>query len=337
MLEDFRDRGIYLTEDEYRTGLRTLFPAEYQELSDEELEDIRYERIATMHPTEAEGFFNSIGDFFKNQVAPVAIAALPAITSAVGAAYGGPAGGAVGNALGSFASNAISGAAHIKPNPIAANISQSVSSFAGGNIQGAIPGLVNASKDIGNAIKPGSGSRVAGVVSSLGQAATSIAGGNYQGAVSNVINAGKDIGNAISPNAGNTVAQIGQAASGVLAATGVLGNQNQAPASTQLLSFLKSAPFMQSLLSTIATGNAGTGLQIPSEDGSFTDTSYVEMLEGLKYLTENALMEADNLGFSSRLNIESEADGEAYIEGLIESVNNYENSLLPNYDSIPYN
>jgi hypothetical protein len=37
MIEDFQARGIYLTEDEYRTGLRSLFPEDYQHLSDDML------------------------------------------------------------------------------------------------------------------------------------------------------------------------------------------------------------------------------------------------------------------------------------------------------------
>lgn len=153
MIEDFKDRGIYLTEDEYRTGLRTLFPEDYQEFSDEQLEDILYDKISRMSPAESEGFLDGIGDFFKKQVAPIAIAALPAVTTAVGTIYGGPAGGAVGNALGSFASNAISGATKIKPNPmVVSNIAQGVSSIAGGNIQGAIPNIINAGRDVGNLI-----------------------------------------------------------------------------------------------------------------------------------------------------------------------------------------
>lgn len=64
--------------------------------------------------------------------------------------------------------------------------------------------------------------------------------------------------------------------------------------------------------------------------------NYVEMLESLKYLTENAIAEADNAGVTGGVQLESEADRDAYIESLIESVSNYENSLLPNYDNIAY-
>lgn len=339
MIEDFKDRGIYLTEDEYRTGLRSLFPEGYQEFSDEQLEDILYDKISRMSPAESEGFLDGIGDFFKKQVAPIAIAALPAVATAVGTIYGGPAGGAAGSALGGFAANAISGATGIKPNQGVANIAQGISSIAGGNIQGAIPNIINASRDVGNLIQPGAGNKVAGIASNVAQAGTAIAGRNYQGAIPNIINAGRDVGNVISPGAGNTFANIGQAAQGLLPALGLPGGgaPNQAAATGQLLSFLRSTPFLQSMLSTIATGNIGTGLQIPTEDGSVTNTNYLEMLESLKYLTENAIIEADNYGFSSNLPIESEADKDAYIEALIENVSAYENSLLPNYDNITYN
>lgn len=292
MLQDFYDRGIYLTEDEYRGGLRTLFPEEYQEFSDEQLEDILYDRIAQLSPSEAEGFFSSVGDFFKTHVAPVAIAVLPAVTSIAGTAIGGPIGAAAGNALGGFAANAISGATKIKPNPLASNI---------------------------------------------GQAATSIAGGNIGGAIPNLINAGRGIGNTISPGAGNTIANVAQGILPVIGVANTGSSTNQTPSSSQLLSFLRSTPFLQSMLATIATGNMGTGLQIPKEDGSVASTNYLEMLESLKHLTENAIIEADNMGFSNNLQIESEADKDAYIEALIENVNSYENSLLPNYDNIQYN
>ena len=145
------------------------------------------------------------------------------------------------------------------------------------------------------------------------------------------------IGNTISSGAGDKFANVGQVAQGLLSASGSGGAPNQAAATGQLLSFLRSTPFLQSMLSTIATGNMGTGLQIPTEDGSVTNTNYLEMLESLKYLTENAIIEADNYGFSSNLPIESEADKDAYIEALIENVSAYENSLLPNYDNITYN
>ncbi len=336
MLQDFHERGIYLTEDEYRNGLRSLFSEDYESFSDEDLEDILYDRISGMSPAEAEGFFNSVGDFFKKQVAPIAIAALPAVASVAGTIIGGPAGAAAGNAIGGFASNAISGATHIKPNPLVASVGNAASSLASGNIQAAIPGLLNAGKDIGNAIKPGAGNVVAGVAGNLVQAGASLAGGNYQAAIPGLINAGKDIGNAIKPGAGNQVAAV---AGGIaqVAQPFIPGGQNKTAASSQLLGFLQSAPFLQSILSSIATGNTGTGLKIPAEDGSFTDTSYIEMLESLKYLTENAISEADNAGFSGRLPIESEAEQEQYIGGLVEAVSNYENSLLPNYDSISYN
>jgi hypothetical protein len=296
MLQDFHDRGIYLSEDQYSTGLRSLFPEAYQEFADDVLEDILYSRIAQLSPSEAESFFGSVGDFFKNHVAPVAVAALPAVTTIAGTALGGPVGGALGKAVGGFASNAISKGTNIQPNPLVSNIAGAASSIAGGNIRGAIPGLINA---------------------------------------------GQSIGNAISPGAGNTIAGIANMAQGLIPggagmpAAATAPNQN--PATSQLLSFLRSTPFLQSMLSAMATGNMGTALQIPKEDGSLYETNYMEMLESLKHLTENALIEADNLGFSSGLPIESEADKDAYIESVIESVSAYENSLLPNYDNILYN
>jgi hypothetical protein len=336
MLQDFHDRGIYLTEDEYRSGLRTLFSEAYQEFSDEELEDILYDKISGMSPAEAEGFLSSVGDFFKKQVAPIAIAALPAVATIAGTVVGGPAGAAIGSAAGGFAANAISGATHIKPNPIVASVGNAASSIASGNIQAAIPNIINAGRDVGNAIKPGAGNVVASVATNLGQAATSIAGGNYQAAIPGIINAGRDVGNAIKPGAGNQVAAVATGLAQV-AQPFIPDGQNKTAASSQLLGFLQSAPFLQSILSSIATGSPGTGLKIPAEDGSFTDTSYIEMLESLKYLTENAISEADNAGFSGRLPIESEAEQDQYIGELIEAVNNYENSQLPNYDSISYN
>src|SRR5690242_10037685 len=108
MLEDFQARGIYLTEDEYRTGLRALFPEEYQHFSDDVLEDIIYDRIAGMSPSEAEGFFSSIGSFMKDKVAPIAVAALPAAATIAGTVVGGPVGAAAGGALGKFAADNIS-------------------------------------------------------------------------------------------------------------------------------------------------------------------------------------------------------------------------------------
>jgi hypothetical protein len=336
MLQEFHDRGIYLTEDEYRSGLRTLFSEAYQELSDEELEDILYDKISRMSPAEAEGFLSSVGDFFKKQVAPIAIAALPAAATIAGTVIGGPAGAAIGSTVGGLASNAISSATHIKPNPIVASVGNVATSLASGNIQAAIPGIISAGRDVGNAIKPGAGNVVAGVATNLAQAGTSIASGNYQAAIPGIIGAGRDIGNAIKPGAGNQVANVATNIAQI-AQPFIPGGQNSTPASSQLLGFLQSTPFLQSLLSTIATGSTGTGLKIPAEDGSFRDSSYVEMLESLKYLTENAISEADNAGFSGRLPIESEAEQDQYIGELIEAVSNYENSLLPNYDSITYN
>ncbi len=313
MLQDFHDRGIYLSEDQYSTGLRTLFPEDYRNYSNEELEDILYDKISRMSPAESEGFLDGIGDFFKKQVAPIAVAALPAVTTAVGTIYGGPVGGAAGSALGGLAANAISGATGVKPNPMVANIAQGVSSIAGGNIRGAIPNIINAGRDIGNAASPGAGNAIAGIAQT----------------VQGFIPGGR--GGAVQSSPGMIMGGPGTASPFPIA------SPNQTPASSQLLSFLNSTPFLQSMLSAIATGNLGTGLQIPKEDGSLYETSYMEMLESLKHLTENALIEADNMGFSSGLPIESEADKDAYIESVIESVNAYENSLLPNYDNILYN
>ena len=335
MLEDFRARGIYLTEDEYRTGLRSLFPEDYQHLSDELLEDIIYDRIAAMSPSEAEGFFKSIGNFVKDKVAPVAVAALPAATTAVGTVFGGPIGAAAGGAVGKFAADNISKYGKVKPNPYVSAASGAVSAIAGGNYQAAIPSVINLGQQIGNRISPGAGNKFAGVASHVAQAGTALARGNYAGAIPGIINAGRNVGNAISPGMGNRFGNIASTVGGM--AGMINGNQGMsAPAQTQLLNFINSTPFMQSLLSSMATGNLGTGLQMLKEDGSATTTSYVEMLESLKFLTENAIAEADNAGAYGNLSFESESDRDGYIEALIEDIGNYENSLLPNYDSVTY-
>ena len=300
MLEDFQTRGIYLTEEEYRTGLRSLFSEEYQDLSDEQLEDILYDRIAQMSPAEAEGFFSSVGNFFKDKVAPVAVAALPAAATIAGTVFGGPAGAAIGGVAGKFAADAISQQAKIKPNTFVSTAGQAATSIASGNYQAAIPSVINLGRSAGNSISPGAGNKFANVAANIAQAGTAIAGGKYGAAVPGIVN----------------VTQNPQAA-------------------TQLLSFLKSTPFLQTLLSSIATGNHSTGLQLLKEDGSATTTSYVEMLEALKHLTENAIAEADNAGVTSSLSFESEAE-DNYIESLIEDVNQYENTLLPNYDTLTY-
>ena len=211
--------------------------------------------------------------------------------------------------------------------------SQAASSIASGNYQGAIPNLVSAGRDIGNAVSPGAGNRVANIASNFAQGATSIAGGNYQRAIPNFMNVGRDVGNSFSPGAGNRFAN--GVSNFAQTASSFQGN-NSTQATGQLLSFLQSTPFLQSILSSLATGNLGTGLQIPREDYSTISTSYPEMLEALRYLTENALIEADNAGFSPNLQLESEADRDAYIESLVEDISGYENSLLPNYDTQLY-
>jgi ABC-type glycerol-3-phosphate transport system substrate-binding protein len=162
-----------------------------------------------------------------------------------------------------------------------------------------------------------------------------MARGNYAGAVPGIVNAGREVGNAISPGMGNRFGNIASTVGGM--AGMINGNQRTgAPAQAQLLNFLNSTPFLQSLLSSIATGNLGTGLQMLKEDGSATNTSYVEMLESLKFLTENAIAEADNAGAYGNLTFESESDRDGYIEALIEDIGNYENTLLPNYDTVTY-
>jgi hypothetical protein len=310
MLDDFRARGIYLTEDAYQTGLRALFPENYQPLTDEELEDILYERIAQMSPAEAEGFFSSIGNFIKDKVAPVAVAALPAVATVAGTAIGGPVGSAIGGVAGKFAADTISKYANVTPNQGVANVGQAVTSVAGGNYQAAIPSVINLGKSIGVAI-PGTNNQAGNLPTPARAVPT----------VSNQVPM---------PTATN-----GQVAGGAHPPAGAT-DQPPTQAASQLLSFLNSTPLLQALLSSIATGNLNTGLQLLKEDGSSTNTSYVEMLEALKQLTENAIAEADNLGITAMLPTESEADNDEHIESLIESVNNYENALLPNYDSITY-
>jgi hypothetical protein len=154
------------------------------------------------------------------------------------------------------------------------------------------------------------------MVSGIAGIATGLASGGMGNAVSAIAGAGAGAPGAASKPSG--------------------GAGNTTPAATQLLGFLQSTPFLQSMLSNISTGKPGGGLQIPTEDGGATNTNYVELLEGLKYLTENAIIEADNAGFAGHLPIESEADKDTYIEGLIESVNAYETALLPDYDAIVY-
>ncbi len=345
MLQDFHDRGIYLTEDEYRTGIRAIFPEDYQHLSDEQLEDIIYDSLARLSPAEVESFMEGFGSWLKKAIhsaAPIITAALPAVATVAGTAFGGPLGGAAAGAAANLAAGAISNATHTKPNRFVSNIGGIATSAASGNFRAAVPGIINTSRDIGNAIHRGAGDRVAGIATNIAQAGTSIASGNYGAAMPNVINAGRDIGNTISPGAGNRIANVASGTAQMVAAyggsnAGASGASNaQTAAASQLLGFLGSSPLLQSLLSSIITGSAGTSLQIPQEDGSTTSTSYVEMLEALKQLTENAIAEADNAGFSSNLPIESEADKDIYIESLIEDINNYENSLLPNYDVIAY-
>lgn len=303
MIEDFRDRGIYLSEDEYRLGLRSLFSEDYQEYPDDVLEDILYNRIAQLNPSEAESFFNSVGDFFRRNVAPAAIAALPTVTTIAGTAIGGPVGAAVGGMAGNLASQAISRGTGIRPNQRVSNIAGAATSIAGGNI----PGVARAPINIGNTVSPGAGNTIAGTAQTV------------QGVV--------------------PVAQTDATQTQTAVNTGASPQvtDSQTPAASQLLGFLNSAPFLQSILSAIATGNTSTGLQIPREDGSVTETNYVEMLEGLKYLAEGAIIEADNMGFSSGRYLESEADRDTYVESVIENVSAYENSLLPNYDNLQYN
>lgn len=342
MLQDLHDRGIYLTEDEYTTGLRTLFPKDYQQFSDEELEDIIYQRIAQLSPSEAESLMEGFGSWLKkaastvaSKAVPVVTAALPTVAGAVGTAFGGPVGGAAAGFAGNLAAGAISKATKTKPNRFISNVGQTASSIASGNYRGAVPGLINVSRDVGNAISRGAGDKVARVASNAAQAATAIASGDYRGAVPGIINVGREVGNAVSSGAGNQIANVASNVAQTAGNNGA-GLINQTQASAQLLSFLKSTPLLQSILSSIVTGSVGTGLQIPKEDGSATSTSYVEMLEALKHLTDNAIIEVDNAGFLANLQIESEAEGEAYIESIIEDVSNYENSLLPNYDVIAY-
>jgi hypothetical protein len=337
MLEDFHERGIYLTEDEYRTGLRALFPEEYQHLEDDVLEDMIYDRIATMSPSEAEGFFSSIGNFIKDKVAPVAVAALPAAATVAGTVIGGPVGAAAGGAIGKFAADNISKYGHVKPNQLVSTAGGAVTALASGNYQAAIPSVINLGKQVGNQIKPGAGDKIAGIASNVMQAGTAIANRNYAGAVPGIIGAGQQVGNTISPGLGDKIGGIASTVTGYaqqLNGNGTAGAQN--PAQNQLLNFIKSTPFLQSLLSSMATGNLNTGVQMLKEDGSTTDTSYLEMLEALKHLTENAIAEADNAGVYGNLALESESESEGYIESLIEDISNYENALLPNYDTVTY-
>jgi hypothetical protein len=334
MLEDFHARGIYLTEEEYRTGLRALFPEEYQHLSHHELEDIIYDRIAEMSPSEAEGFFSSVGNFIKDKVAPVAVAALPVAATVAGTAFGGPVGAALGGAAGKFAADAISKGTKVQPNKFVAAAGGAVTSLAGGNYKAALPGIINLGAQVGNAIKPGAGNKFAGMAAPIMQAGTAIAGGNYAAAVPGIAQAGRQVGNAIAPGWGD---RAGAIASGFAGGIGALnGGSTPNAAQTQLLNFIKSTPFLQSMLSSITTGNLATGVQMLKEDGGATTTSYVEMLEALKQLTENAIAEADNAGVYGSLVMESESDRDVYIETLIEDIGNYENSLLPNYDTLAY-
>ena len=343
MLQDFHDRGIYLTEDEYRTGLRAIFPENYQHLSDEELEDIIYDSLAQLSPAEVESFMEGFGSWLSRAVrsaAPIITAALPAVATIAGTALGGPVGGMAAGAAANIAAGAINNATRTQPNRFVSNVGGIATAAASGNIRAAIPNIINTTRDVGNAVHRGAGNRIAGIATNIAQAGTSIAGGNYSAAIPNVVNASKSIGNAISPGAGNQVASVASGAAQMLSS---YPNANTAPASNsqtasaaQLLSFLGSSPFLQSLLASIITGSAGAGLQIPREDGSTASTNYVEMLEALKQLTDSAIAEADNAGFYSSLPIESEDDKETYIESLIEEVSQYENSLLPNYDVITY-
>jgi hypothetical protein len=334
MLEDFHDRGIYLSEDEYRTGLRALFPEDYQHLSHEELEDIIYDRIAEMSPSEAEGFFSSVGNFIKDKVAPVAIAALPVAATVAGTAFGGPVGAALGGAAGKFAADAISKGTKIQPNQFVSSAGSAVSSIAGGNYKAALPSIVNLGGQVGNAISPGTGNRFTQIASPLAQVGTAIAGGNYQGAIPGLLQSGRQLGNTISPGFGDRAGAVAAGVAGNIVGTG--GTTSPNVAQGQLLNFIKSTPFLQSLLSSISTGNLATGLQMFKEDGSSTTVGYVEMLEALKQLTDNAIAEADNAGVYGNLAIESESDRDGYIENLIEDISNYENALLPNYDTVNY-
>jgi hypothetical protein len=279
MLQDFNERGTLLSEDEYSTGLRVLFPQEYQGYPDDVLEHILYNRMERMSPIEAEGFFSSVGNFIKNKVAPVAISALPVVASTAGTALGGPLGGMAGKALGQAGSNAISGGTRKKGNPLVSNI-----------VNGVYP----------------------------------TASGIYPGALQNVAHV-SNLGAAGIANKVNTPIVPPQ-----------MSHSDPQKALTQLLGFLQSTPFLQTTLSSVATRNLGTELQIPSESGFVTRTSYLEMLESLKYLVENAIIETDNAGVSPHLHLESESDQDYYIESLIENVTAYENSLLPDYDSISY-
>jgi hypothetical protein len=233
MLEDFQARDIYLTEDEYRIGLRALFPEDYQHLSDEQLEDILYDRIAQLPPSEAENFFEGLGSFFKKaasavasgvkHAAPYALAALPAAATIAGTVFAGPAGGAAAGMAGNLAAGAISKATGVRPNQTVANIGQAATSIASGNYAAAIPQVINVTRDIGNRVSRGAGDRIAGVASNAAQIGTAIASRNYGAALSGGINASRDIGNMISPGAGNQIANV---ASGALqAGSSITGRQ----------------------------------------------------------------------------------------------------------------
>ena len=65
MLQDLQIRGIYLTENDYWSGIRKLFPEDYDRYTDDQLEDIIYDKIATLSPSEAESFVEGFGDFLK--------------------------------------------------------------------------------------------------------------------------------------------------------------------------------------------------------------------------------------------------------------------------------
>jgi len=264
-----------------------------------------------MSPSEAEGFFSSIGNFIKDKVAPVAVAALPAAATVAGTVIGGPVGAAAGNAVGKFAADNISKYGKVKPNQVVSAASGAVTSIASGNYQAAIPSVINLGKQVGNSLSPGAGDKISNIASKV---ATTVTGYAQQ----------------VNGQTNGTTSPYPVTATAPATAT------PQNPSQSQLLNFIQSTPFLQSLLSSIATGNLSTGLQLPKEDGSATNTSYVEMLGALKHLTENAIAEADNAGVYGNLNLESESEEEGYIEALIEDISNYENALLPNYDTVTY-
>lgn len=308
MLHEIQQRGIAISEDEYITGLRSIFPEEYQECSEEELEEIMYNRLDMLTPLEAEGFLNSVGNFFRNGVAPIAIGALPAVTTIAGTALGGPLGAAAGGVVGNIAANAISSGTNIQP---FSNIQQGQYSSPGqrGNAQQNRPHQRNNNRPPTQQrdSMPNNYANAQG----NGQLSNQPAAGGYNPVTNN------------QPSVGGTVQAFP-------------GSGSQQQALLQLLNFMQSVPFLQTLISSLATGNSNTAVDIPTEDGDVISSNYLEMLESLRYLTENAIYEADNDGFPSGLPIETEADKDAYLDTLVENINGYESAVLPDYNTFIY-